>query len=157
MSERDVPGQRASDGVSAARSAFVERLRYLLEHHPGGPHTPAEVAAGTGLSQSGIYALLSPRANPTVETMATLASFFGVPLGYFVDEQIAERTRAELGLLSRLKDAGAQKVALRATSPGAMESASLPELLDLIGAAVEQARRLKETDGPSRPDESPTE
>ncbi|MGO1048993.1 helix-turn-helix domain-containing protein [Crossiella sp. CA198] len=155
MEEREVPGQRASDGVTAARSAFVERLRYLLEQHPAGPHTPAEVAAGTGLSQSGIYALLSPRANPTVETMATLASFFGVPLGYFVDEQIAERTRAELGLLSRLKDAGAQKVALRSTAP--MESASLPELLDLIGAAVEQARRLKETDGPRRPDESPTE
>ncbi|MDW4911727.1 helix-turn-helix domain-containing protein, partial [Streptomyces sp. ADMS] len=52
--------------------------------------------------------------NPKMQTIRALAGFFGVPPGYFFDEEVAERTRAEIQVVAAMRDREVRRVALRA-------------------------------------------
>ncbi|WP_239085863.1 hypothetical protein [Streptomyces parvus] len=71
--------------------------------------------------------------NPTRHTIKALADFFGVPAGYFVDSAAAERTKAEIGLLTAMRDQDVRKVALRADG------------LKMLSTVIEQARKLEDS------------
>src|SRR5213595_4204669 len=105
---------------------FAERLDHLFkEVHPPnrGPYTYAEVAQaileasggdGTVISASGIQQLRTgTRANPKMGTIKALADFFGVPASYFFDDEVAERTKAEITLVTAMRDQKVARVALR--------------------------------------------
>ncbi|MBV9026470.1 MAG: helix-turn-helix transcriptional regulator [Streptomycetaceae bacterium] len=126
--------------------AFAELLDYLFrEVHPKGrgPYTYAEVAqgiretSGVTISASAIQQLRTgTNTNPKMQTIKALAAFFGVPAGYFFDERVAERTRAEIQVVAAMRDHEVRRVALRASG---LSTSSL----HMLNTVIEQARRLE--------------
>ncbi|WP_327279078.1 MULTISPECIES: helix-turn-helix transcriptional regulator [unclassified Streptomyces] len=128
---------------------FAQLLDHLFrEVHPPsrGPYTYAEVAEGIrkvssgegrGVTASAIQQLRTGvKQNPTRHTIKALADFFGVPAGYFVDGAAAERTKAEIGLLTAMRDQDVRKVALRANGLSV-------DSLKMLSTVIEQARKLE--------------
>ncbi|XTZ13915.1 helix-turn-helix domain-containing protein [Micromonospora echinospora] len=71
---------------AALLGALVERTNPATSRN----YTPADVAAGTGLSKQAVSLLLTgSTANPSRETIQKLAEFFGVDPGYFFTGQLA--------------------------------------------------------------------
>ena len=126
--------------------AFAELLDYLFkEVHPQGrgPYTYAEVAqgireiCGAAISASAIQQLRTgTNTNPKLQTIKALAAFFGVPPGYFFDEEVAEQTRAEIQVVAAMRDHEVRRVALRASG---LSTSSL----QMLNTVIEQARRLE--------------
>ncbi|MFE7271824.1 Secondary metabolite protein [Streptomyces sp. NPDC057623] len=125
---------------------FAELLDYLFrEVHPKGrgSYTYAEVSqgirdtSGVAISASAIQQLRTgTNTNPKMQTIRALAGFFGVPPGYFFDEEVAERITAELSLLTSMRDNQVRDVALRA-------SGLSTETLETIKGFIERARTLE--------------
>lgn len=135
-----------SDEKTQPRSRFSERLSDLFEkvHPPGrGPYTYAELSrkiqeeSGVQLTPSAIHALRrGHRPNPTMQTIQALADAFGVPAGYFFDDEVAEQTLAVLEVREAMRDQQVAGVALR--------SADLsPASLRALRTVVEQFRQLE--------------
>lgn len=125
---------------------FAELLDYLFkEVHPNdrGSYTYAEVSkgirdtSGVAISASAIQQLRTGiNTNPKMQTIRALAGFFGVSPGYFFDEDVAKRTRAEIQVVAAMRDQGVRKVALRANG---LSTSSL----QMLNAVIDQARRLE--------------
>lgn len=145
--------------TGASGRSFAELLDHLFrEIHPAnrGPYSYGEVAEGIsaasagegrGLTASAIQQLRTgTKKNPTRHTIKALADFFGVPAGYFFDEETAERTRAEIAVLAAMRDHDVRRVALRSQGLST-------ESLRMVGAVIEQARRLEGLPGVRTPAE----
>ncbi|MGW3848966.1 Secondary metabolite protein [Streptomyces fagopyri] len=125
---------------------FAELLDYLFkEVHPKGrgPYTYAEVSqgirdtSGVAISASAIQQLRTgTNSNPKMQTIRALAGFFGVNPGYFFDEEVAERQRAEIHLVAAMRDQEVRRVALRANG---LSTSSL----HMLNTVIDQARRLE--------------
>src|SRR6201996_4769315 len=75
------------------------------------------IRAGQGvpISHTYIWQLRTGRRdNPTVGHLTALATYFGVPVAYFLDDEQTRRIDAQLELLQTLRDAGVTQTALRA-------------------------------------------
>ncbi|MFE0701829.1 helix-turn-helix domain-containing protein [Streptomyces sp. NPDC058872] len=135
---------------------LAERLEYLFENvQPlGRRHTLQEVVDGirnadepdgTSLSVGRLSMLVNGKAsNPTIGTLRAIASFFGVPVAYFIDDDVAEQTIAQLALLGAMRRHDVRAVAMRA----AAVATSSAQGIDLVRSLVEQAART----GRSAPD-----
>lgn len=102
--------------------------------------TNQRVATATGVSDAYIgYLRRGERTNPSKATLQALAEFFGVTPEFFFDttatERVTEQLR-QLQQLSRLRDAGVLKVAMRL---GGLS----PRSLDAVAAMVDQLRDLE--------------
>jgi transcriptional regulator with XRE-family HTH domain len=94
---------------------------------------------GVPISHTYIWQLRTGRRdNPTVQHLTALATFFGVPVAYFVDEDHSRRIDGQLDLLRTLRDAGVAEIAMRAAdvSPRGRETIS-----ELIRKVWESERR----------------
>ncbi|KUH39620.1 MULTISPECIES: helix-turn-helix domain-containing protein [Streptomyces] len=147
-----------------ATPTFADRLNRLFEvvAPPGrGPYSTDEVAraitaSGVSISSSYIWLLRNgQRNNPTLRHISALAKFFGVPPAYFFDDQVTEAVDAELELLVSLRDAGVQRIALRAAG---LSSESLHSISDII-ERIRDLEGLSKEDGnaPKNPRPLPTE
>jgi transcriptional regulator with XRE-family HTH domain len=125
--------------------SFAMRLDHLFrEVHPKGrgPYSYAEVAqaikeAEGAITASGIQQLRTgARTNPKMATIKVLADFFGVPAGYFFDDEVAERTAAEIQLAAAMRDHQIATVALRSAG---LSTGSLK----MVHTVIEQARALE--------------
>jgi len=129
--------------VQEAPASLADKLNYLFRTaHPKGrgPYTHQEVHAATTISPSLLSALRSGKAsNPTKDTLERLARFFGVHPAYFFDDQAAEETVAQLGLLAALRDNEVAQLAMRAAGLS-------PESLASIRTSVEHIRKLEGID-----------
>ncbi|MDT0464790.1 helix-turn-helix domain-containing protein [Streptomyces gibsoniae] len=127
----------------------AHKLDYLFRTvHPAhrGPYTYAEVAEaiqsaskgeGKGLSASAIQQLRTgAKKNPTMSTIKALADFFGVDPAYFFDDEVEERSNLELELLTAMRDADVQSVALRV-------SGLSPQGLRQIKGIIEHVRQIE--------------
>ncbi|MGX6607921.1 helix-turn-helix domain-containing protein [Micromonosporaceae bacterium Da 78-11] len=95
---------------------------------------------GVSISHTYIWQLRTGRRdNPTVQHLTALATFFGVPVAYFLDDEQTQRIDTQLDLLRTLRDAGVTELALRAAdvSPRGRETIS-----ELIRKVWESERRL---------------
>lgn len=110
--------------AAASKPTFADRLNHLFAttHQPGrGPYSNGEVAEairhqGTPISHSYIWMLRKGQTdNPSKKHMEALAGFFGVPVAYFFDDEVAKRIDAELELISAMRDTDVREVALRAS------------------------------------------
>ena len=86
--------------------------------------------------------------NVTLEQLAVLAEFFGVPLEYFINDEVSRRVDAQLALAVALRDTRVRSLALRAEG---LSSASLDALLAIVNEArrVEKLEHVRE--GESEP------
>ncbi|WP_418960536.1 hypothetical protein [Streptomyces tritici] len=132
---------------------LAARLDYLFEHvQPlGRRHTLQEVVdgikaveepGGVSLSVGRLSMLMNAKApNPTVGTLRALASFFGVPVGYFVDDAVAEQTMAQLALIKAMRENDVRTVALRAAAVATSSAHGLDVVRGLVERAADQQRR----------------
>ncbi|GAB2740972.1 hypothetical protein GCM10010442_71580 [Kitasatospora kifunensis] len=107
------------------RRTIAERLDHLFQEiHPAGrgPFSYHEVAHaireqagpdGPTVSHGTLQQIRTgAKTNPTVKTLEAVAAFFGVPVGYFLDDTVAERV-----------DARVRELKAKATDPGTAEPA----------------------------------
>ena len=140
----DVGGETRPE-VGPVVSALAERLDHLFRTvHPAdrGEYSYREVASmieasgGPTISAAYInYLRLGRRNNPTLQHLEALANFFGVPMSYFTDADVAERVELELGLLAAIRDGELDSLALRAfvgeTDSGQLDAETIRTLLQL--------------------------
>ena len=128
---------------------FADRLNRLFEarHGAGAPElTDRQVAtqitdAGTSISASYIWSLRNPgqsgKINPRFHHVEALAKFFGVPAGYFFDDNT--QVEQELDLLLQLRGSGVRAVATRAAAMHPSDLQKLMAMMDIMGG-VEPTR-----------------
>ncbi|MEU2284908.1 helix-turn-helix transcriptional regulator [Streptomyces sp. NPDC013178] len=131
---------------------LAARLEYLFEHvQPlGRRHTLQEVVdgikaveepGGVSLSVGRLSMLMNGKApNPTIGTLRALADFFGVPVGYFVDDAVADRTMAQLALITAMRNNDVKAVALRAAAVATLSAQGLDVVRGLVEQAADQSR-----------------
>ncbi|MGW3183229.1 helix-turn-helix domain-containing protein [Kitasatospora sp. NPDC001119] len=114
---------------------IAARLNYLFEHrHPRtrGPYSVAEVAAGTDVGESTIKQLRrGTKANPTINTLRTISSFFDIPPTYWVSDEDPAKMFAQRDLAAAMRDAGIQSIALRSQGLGPKNMQRILEMIDM--------------------------
>ncbi|MEU0004303.1 helix-turn-helix domain-containing protein [Streptomyces sp. NPDC006314] len=122
-------------------NSLADKLNHLFAHmKPAGqaPYTVEEVAraiSAAGIPISGSYIWLlrkGQRDNPTLRHLEGLAKFFGVPPAYFFDDRVTETVNAELSLLTALRDAKVQRIALRTAGLSEKSLRSITEVIDRV-------------------------
>jgi transcriptional regulator with XRE-family HTH domain len=119
--------------ADATGSSLAERLNHLVAATTpagGKPPTTRELAqqvteAGHPVSHTYIARLLNGQADdPSMRCLRALATVFGVPAGYFLDDATAAEVDRDLDLLTALRDGGARVIALnaRGLSTGSQET-----------------------------------
>ncbi|MFJ7204637.1 XRE family transcriptional regulator [Streptomyces sp. NPDC098789] len=156
MQPTNEDGTRMTDLEIGPANSLAHKLNHLFASTaPAGraPHTTEEVAraiTATGVPISGSYIWLlrkGQRDNPTMRHIEGLATFFGVPPAYFFDNRVTDTVNAELALLTALRDADVQRVALRSVGLSEKTLRSITEVID----------RVRELEGlPVGPQEEPT-
>jgi hypothetical protein len=119
------PKRQMEQGGPGEPGGFLaEKIEWLIRHRwPADAPQPrtnidaAEAitaATGVELSGTGFWKLRTGRgANPQYGTLTALARFFGVPLGFFGDEEDAELLGDQAALAALLRDKGVTRAALR--------------------------------------------
>ena len=125
---------------------FDQRLNELIQaaypdrrKRPGFARLAMEIREATGGAISATYLWelsTGKKRNVTLEQLDVLAEFFGVPPGYFLNDEVSERVKAQLALLSALRDVKIRNLALRS------EGLS-PSTLDAFLAMVNEARKMQ--------------
>lgn len=118
---------------------------------PGYARLAQLIRESTGRTISGTYLwelATGRKRNVTLEQLAVLAEFFGVPLEYFVNDDVSRRVDAQLKLAVALRDTKVRSLALRAEG---LSSASL----DAILAIVNEVRRVENLGHVSEQEEPP--
>ncbi|WP_203609286.1 hypothetical protein [Streptomyces anulatus] len=124
-----------------------QRLNELISTHypderrrPGYARLAREICDVTGGTISGTYLwelATGKKSNVSLEQLDILATFFGVPPEYFLNDEVAERVSTQLALASALRDVRVRNLALRADG---LSAASLDALLTM----VDEARRIQQ-------------
>jgi transcriptional regulator with XRE-family HTH domain len=144
--------ETAGGGAKApALGSLGERIEWLIANRwPADAPVPqtnndigAAVTAATGEKVSGanIWNLRTGRSvNPTLKTLAALAKFFGVPIGYFSENQEeAESIGGQVALLTLLRDSGITGTALRSLVDLTPESREM--IAEMIASAAKRERK----------------
>jgi ESX-1-secreted protein regulator len=85
---------------------------------------------GVSISHTYIWQLRTGRrANPTVQHLSALARFFGVPVAYFLDDEVARKVDDQLELLHSLRDAQVTEIALRAAHVSESSREAISEIV----------------------------
>jgi transcriptional regulator with XRE-family HTH domain len=132
---------------------LAARLNHLFAVVPGAggralwtnDDAAAEMAT-QGVTMSAAYLSqlrTGKRDNPSARHLAAIAQLFGVPMEYFFDEEVAAKIDADLRLLTAVRDAGVQAIALRAQGLS-------PQSLSSVADMIEHIRRLEQV--PERPE-----
>jgi transcriptional regulator with XRE-family HTH domain len=123
--------------------ARVDHLFQTVRAPDGGEYTYRQVATdierlvGYRTSSSYLQELRAGiRSNPSMKHLHGLCAFFGVPIAYFFDEDLAARLDAELELAASLRDPAIRELAIHATGLS-------PDALQAITQIVDHARRIE--------------
>jgi hypothetical protein len=136
--------------LAAQPEGGMPRLAAQLDHlfatvpRPGGTTLWTNDSAAAALTEAGVAtsaAYLSQlragkRDNPSARHLAAIARLFAVPMEYFFDEELASRIDADMRLLTAVREAGVETIALRAHG---LSEASLSG----VAGMLEHIRRLE--------------
>jgi transcriptional regulator with XRE-family HTH domain len=143
-----MPGP-ASSPPMAHFQARLDHLFQTFRASDGGEFTYRQVADGieqrVGYKTSPSYLQVlrtGVHINPSIKHLHGLCAFFGVPIEYFFDDELARQVDAQLELAAGLRDPAVRELATRAVGLSA-------EALGTLTAMVEHVRQLEGLD--SRP------
>lgn len=139
--------KRATDTPGSAPMAnFQSRLDHLfrtVRAPDGGEYTYQQVASGIEqrvgyrTSPSYLQAMRTgAHVNPSMRHLHALCAFFGVPIEYFFDEDLARRLDKELELAASLRDSTVRELARRAVGLSS-------DAVETLTRMVEHARHLE--------------
>ncbi|MDY7088090.1 MAG: helix-turn-helix domain-containing protein [Actinomycetota bacterium] len=100
--------------------SIAEKLDRLFRQHKPEPSYMAVSEAvrsgqGVAISHTYIWQLRTGRRdNPTVAHLTALATYFGVPVAYFIDDEQTRRIDDQLELMQTIRTAGVTEIAMRA-------------------------------------------
>jgi transcriptional regulator with XRE-family HTH domain len=125
--------------LDARLSSLITALYPDERRRPGYARLARSIRETTGgtISATYLWELTTGRKrNVTLEQLAVLAEFFGVPLEYFFNDEVSRRVNTQLTLALALRDTRVRSLALRAEglSPGS---------LDALLTIVNEARRVE--------------
>lgn len=138
--------------AEAPEGPLAEKVEWLIAHmwpsDAPSPETNQDVAeaitaaTGTEISSTGIWKIRTGRGgNPTLKTLGALCSFFGVPLGYFGEDEDAHAKGDVVTLLSLLRVKGVSRATLR-------KLAELPpESRQMVTDMIDSADRIEKQRG----------
>ncbi|SEP53224.1 helix-turn-helix domain-containing protein [Amycolatopsis saalfeldensis] len=134
--------------------SFAERLGNLIAtvHPPDRkPYSYREIAKGvadlTGVSMSATHVqqlAVGARRDPKRSHIQALARFFGVPVTYFFDEDVAERVDGQVAEVVAWRDTEARDLAQRAMRLSPRDRETVTTLVDQLNsydAARDGSRR----------------
>ncbi|GAB2575351.1 XRE family transcriptional regulator [Paractinoplanes abujensis] len=100
--------------------SIAAKLDRLFKQHQPEPSYMAVAEAvrsgqGVAISHTYIWQLRTGRRdNPTVAHLTALATYFGVPVAYFIDDDQTRRIDDQLELMQTIRAAGVTEIAMRA-------------------------------------------
>jgi transcriptional regulator with XRE-family HTH domain len=142
------------DRTTTGRS-LADKLNRLFAHHTlrtGHEYSNEQVAAAicargeVTISQSYIWQLRKAhKDNPTYKHLQALAAFFGVPVGYFFDDDVTDRVDAQLEKLraeqARLHElAGTDDVRIMAMRAGELSPHRRRLVMDLLDVVYREEK-----------------
>ncbi|WP_369055161.1 XRE family transcriptional regulator [Kineococcus terrestris] len=111
------------------RTVRPAKGEYSYEHVA----TAIREAGGPTISAAYLWMLRNgKRDNPTMRHLEALATFFGVPPGYFFDDALAARVDDQLALLATLRDVDVRRVALRASGLSSESLSTIAEMIERV-------------------------
>ena len=133
----------SSSSPMARLPARLDHLFQTVRAPDGGEYTYRQVAVGIErlvgwkFSTSHLQSLrMGDRTNPSMRHLHGLCAFFGVPIGYFFDEELEARVDAQLELAASLRDPAVRELAIHAAGLS-------PDALEAITQIVDHARRIE--------------
>ncbi|NBH10435.1 XRE family transcriptional regulator [Amycolatopsis sp. SID8362] len=136
--------------MSEERS-FAERLAHLIAtvHPPDRkPYSYREIATGvadqTGVSMSATHVqqlAVGARKDPKRSHIQALAQFFGVPVTYFFDDEVAGQVDQQVEDVVAWRDAEARTLAQRAMRLSPRDRETVTALLDQLSSYDDTRRR----------------
>jgi transcriptional regulator with XRE-family HTH domain len=136
--------------VSDERS-FAERLAHLIAtvHPPDRkPYSYREIAHGvaeqTGVTMSATHVqqlAVGARKDPKRSHIQALAQFFGVPVTYFFDDEVAGQVDRQVGNVVAWRDSEARNLAQRAMRLSPRDRETVTALLDQLAGYDETRHR----------------
>ena len=145
------------------RQSFAGKLTYLIEtvHPPDrGPYSYREIAAGIAdhpgtMTAAHINQLVSGKQpHPRIHYVEALASFFGVPVTYFFDEDAAARIADQITQVSAWRDTEARHIAERVVELNSRDRNTVTNLIDSLRAYDEQPRTTRRRRKPATGDDA---
>ncbi|WP_066946690.1 hypothetical protein [Microtetraspora fusca] len=141
----------ADEQVGATRS-LASKIEWLIQNRwPAGSRPPknnVDVAAaisdatGEELSSTTIWKLRTGRSdNPQLKTLKALSTFFGVPIGYFGDDDEADPAADQIAASSLVGKSGLNREALRALVEMSDGGRQLVADFIISAARLERGRR----------------
>lgn len=110
----------------------LDRLFKQLRPEPSYMAVAEAVRSGQSVSISHTYIWqlrTGRRANPTIQHLTALATYFGVPVAYFLDEEHTASIDSQLDLVRTIRDAGVTEIALRAADVSPRGRDTISELI----------------------------
>jgi transcriptional regulator with XRE-family HTH domain len=151
-------------GPDQGRQSFAGKLAYLIEtvHPPDrGPYSYREIAAGIAnhpgaMTAAHINQLVSGKQpHPRIHYVEALASFFGVPVTYFFDDDAAAAQIADqITQLSAWRDTEARHIAERVVELNPRDRNTVTNLIDSMRAYDEQPRTTRRRRKPTASDDA---
>ncbi|ATY12845.1 transcriptional regulator [Amycolatopsis sp. AA4] len=133
--------------------SFAERLAHLIAtvHPPDRkPYSYREIAQGvadvTGVSMSATHVqqlAVGARRDPKRSHIQALARFFGVPVTYFFDDEVAGRVDEQVADVVAWRDTQARELAQRAMRLSERDRRTVAALMDQLGSYAEGRERTR--------------
>ncbi|GAA0581990.1 helix-turn-helix domain-containing protein [Paractinoplanes ferrugineus] len=118
--------------IAGKLDTLFRRVRSVGQAEPSYMAVSETIRAtqGVPISHTYIWQLRTGRRdNPTVAHLTALATYFGVPVAYFLDDEQTRRVDAQLALLQSIRDAGVTEIALRAADVSPRGRETINELI----------------------------
>lgn len=142
-------------GPDEGQLTVAEKLEHLLtlrarlseDGVPSYKTLAVEIAAQSGESFSGAYLWQlhrGERTNPTLRHLRALATYFGVPVSYFTDDEVARRMMDEDLLASRELDQSMAEAGVSAVYLRGDLTALSPEGKRMAADMIRQIRELEQ-------------
>lgn len=141
-----------SNGDTGDEETFAARLMRLIEtvHPPDrGPYSYREVARGASnhgvtMSTTTVHQLATGgRTAPKLPDVQALAAFFGVPVGYFFDQDTTDRIDEQIANVKIARDEQATDIALRTIELSDSDRAAVDSLITTLEQHRNQPNRRR--------------
>ena len=145
------------------KRSFGDKLAYLIEtvHPPDrGPYSYREIAAGIAahpgaMTAAHINQLVRGRQpHPRIHYVEALASFFGVPMNYFFDDDVAARINDQIAEVSAWRDKEARRIAERVVELNSRDRKAVTNLIDSLREYDQQPRAIRRRRKPASSDDA---